>query len=165
MNNLIEGKSLEEIKELRDEIIAQQQTEEGMDEDYWNAFLTLIRLATFKEILRTEQERFMKNRNIEKQRQEEEARRRALNQKQRRIITEDEAVEREFSPEAIAPSAVVSETVITVMTDQDDLNQLAKEREMVHHRELEILTYKLMDKKHHKNSNSYRGRIFDQEVE
>lgn len=36
-----------------------------MDVEYWSAVLTLLRLATFKEILRQEQARFMKGRDIE----------------------------------------------------------------------------------------------------
>lgn len=56
---------MEEIKELQNEISSQLETEEGMDVEYWNAVLTLLRLATFKEILRQEQARFMKGRDIE----------------------------------------------------------------------------------------------------
>lgn len=56
---------MKEIKELQNEISVQLETEEGMDVEYWNAVLTLLRLATFKEILRQEQTRFMKGRDIE----------------------------------------------------------------------------------------------------
>lgn len=62
---MIEGKSVNEIKELQGEITSQLETEEGMDVDYWNAVLTLLRLATFKEVLREEQNRFMRGRDIE----------------------------------------------------------------------------------------------------
>lgn len=65
IKELIEGKSVEEIKELQNEISSQLETEEGMDVEYWSAVLTLLRLATFKEILRQEQARFMKGRDIE----------------------------------------------------------------------------------------------------
>ena len=65
IKELIEGKSVEEIKELQNEISRQLETEEGMDVEYWSAVLTLLRLATFKEILRQEQARFMKGRDIE----------------------------------------------------------------------------------------------------
>ena len=65
MRQLIEGKTVEEIRELQSEITSQLETEEGMDVDYWNAVLTLLRLASFKEILREEQIRFMKGRDIE----------------------------------------------------------------------------------------------------
>ena len=62
---MIEGKSVEEIRELQAEITSQLETEEGMDVDYWNAVLTLLRLESFKEILREEQIRFMKGRDRE----------------------------------------------------------------------------------------------------
>ena len=65
IKELIEGKSVEEIKELQNEIYRQLETDEGMDVEYWSAVLTLLRLATFKEILRQEQARFMKGRDIE----------------------------------------------------------------------------------------------------
>ena len=48
IKELIEGKSVEEIKELQNEISSQLETEEGMDVEYWSAVLTLLRLATFK---------------------------------------------------------------------------------------------------------------------
>lgn len=65
MRGLIEGKSVDEIRALQDEITSQLETEEGMDVDYWNAVLTLLRLAMFKEVLREEQNRFMRGRDIE----------------------------------------------------------------------------------------------------
>lgn len=61
----------------------------------------------------------------------------------RRRILESEAVEREFSPEPIARSAIAVKSLL-VLDPESDRKQLKEEREMVRHRELEALSCRLI---------------------
>ena len=62
---MVEDKSVEEIESLRKEISAQVESGEAMDVDYWSAVLSLLRLASFKATLKTEQARLMKKSDID----------------------------------------------------------------------------------------------------
>lgn len=62
---LVDGKSQAEIDALQADITAQLEAGEGMDVDYWTAVLALLRLASFKEVLRREQQRFKLGRDAE----------------------------------------------------------------------------------------------------
>lgn len=61
----------------------------------------------------------------------------------RRRIPESEAVEREFSPEPVARSAIAVKNLL-VLDPESDRKQLKEEREMVRHRELEALSCRLI---------------------
>lgn len=112
---LVDGKSQAEIDALQADITAQLEAGEGMDVDYWTAVLALLRLASFKEVLRREQQRFKLGRDAEvgvmgvghmqKQRQLEAERQRLAQARPWRQYSEQDAVEGEFSPEPIARSA------------------------------------------------------------
>ena len=65
MKGLIEGKSEKEIASLEQEITAQLSEGEGMDVDYWNAVLSLLRVASYKCVLQREQRRFIGSRDVE----------------------------------------------------------------------------------------------------
>lgn len=65
MKGLIEGKTEAEIAALQRDIAAQLAEGEGMDVDYWGAVLALLRVASFKLVLRREQARFMQGRDVE----------------------------------------------------------------------------------------------------
>ena len=65
VKGLIEGKSEKEIASLEQEITAQLSEGEGMDVDYWNAVLSLLRVASYKCVLQREQRRFIGSRDVE----------------------------------------------------------------------------------------------------
>ena len=65
----------------------------------------------------------------------------------RKRFTESDAVEREFSPEPIARSAIPGPNV-RVLDPELDRKQLKAEREMVRHRELEALSCRLIKERH-----------------
>ena len=65
VKDLIEGKSEKEIASLEQEITVQLSEGEGMDVDYWNAVLSLLRVASYKCVLQREQRRFIGSRDVE----------------------------------------------------------------------------------------------------
>lgn len=65
MKGLIDGKSEKEIASLEQEITVQLSEGEGMDVDYWNAVLSLLRVASYKCVLQREQRRFIGSRDVE----------------------------------------------------------------------------------------------------
>lgn len=65
VKGLIEGKSEKEIASLEHEITVQLSEGEGMDVDYWNAVLSLLRVASYKCVLQREQRRFIGSRDVE----------------------------------------------------------------------------------------------------
>ena len=65
VKGLIEGKSEKEIASLEQEITVQLSEGEGMDVDYWNAVLSLLRVASYKCVLQREQRRFIGSRDVE----------------------------------------------------------------------------------------------------
>ena len=65
VTGLIEGTSEKEIASLEQEITAQLSEGEGMDVDYWNAVLSLLRVASYKCVLQREQRRFIGSRDVE----------------------------------------------------------------------------------------------------
>lgn len=50
---------------MQTDIETQLAEGEGMDVDYWGAVLAFLRVASFKLVLKREQARFMKGRDIE----------------------------------------------------------------------------------------------------
>lgn len=173
---LVDGKSQAEIDALQADITAQLEAGEGMDVDYWTAVLALLRLASFKEVLRREQQRFKLGRDAEvsvmgvghmqKQRQLEAERQRLAQARPWRQYSEQDAVEGEFSPEPIARSALPAQNAALVVEAEDDAKQLATERAMVRHRELEALTCKLMNERRSGGTTEHVMPVsFDNEVE
>lgn len=59
MKELVESKTAGEIDALREEIGRQVESGEAMDVDYWSAVVSLLRLASFKATLKSEQRRLM----------------------------------------------------------------------------------------------------------
>ena len=140
------------------------------------AVLALLRLASFKEVLRREQQRFKLGRDAEvgamgvghmqKQRQLEAERQRLAQARPWRQYSEQDAVEGEFSPEPIARSALPAQNAALVVEAEDDAKQLATERAMVRHRELEALTCKLMNERRSGGTTEHVMPVsFDNEVE
>lgn len=84
---------------------------------------------------------------------------------QRPVITEEEAIEREFSPELLPRSSIPYDSSVQIVNQTDDIAQLQKEREMVKHRELEALSCKLMEKKHISTGSHHSNRVFENDVE
>ena len=84
---------------------------------------------------------------------------------QRPVITEEDAIEREFSPELLPRSSIPCDSSVQIVNQTDDIAQLQKEREMVKHRELEALSCKLMEKKHISTGGHHSNRVFENDVE
>ena len=128
-----------------------------MDVDYWGAVLAFLRVASFKLVLKREQARFMKGRDIEviirkvlecqKQRRLEEERKRQEASIQWTLYSEADAEEGTFSPPPLSRSDIPPNLKILILESADDSEQLRVEREMVHHREMENLTVRLLNER------------------
>lgn len=85
---------------------------------------------------------------------------------QRRVFTEEDALEREFSPDLVNRAQLKTDTAIAIVNATDDLQQLQQEREMVLHREMEALSCLLMEKKQVAPRSGYHSSMaFDYDVE